>query len=504
MRFSLSTLRLPFLSAALGLLLVQSALLAQVVETPPIDIDVTPLDREVVIEWSDPDAERISNLIVIDSSWGGTATLEVSGGYTGHCDMDITFRTTNSTDLFVKPFVDTVFFQNTDMNRPNYWTGSAVPYAGGEPDICEDHNMQLIALDGAVLTDTGTVFGAELAFFWLDVPDTGTVHLPAGFRAGVDSMELTRGVWFGFEPGAVNEGDEFTIRSLSKDIQFAWSYVLTGGEETERVSSSDPGEEEITICGPGEVVPFRFGLSILIRVDTLFDDLTEIVSRDSIEPGGDTITVYDTITTSVPVFQGSVPTGGDTLGVVSALWRKIDGYRIYRSDITNPERFVLLKEYSFCYEEDLDFLLNDPIRYVDTEGVHNGFPYTYFVTAFDTLTHSESPDSLRSAQVFPRTEAEVDMNRISVVPNPYKRNAAWEDGSERIQFTHLPVRATIRVYTVGGDLVREWEHDDPSGGGNSDWNMRNENDDLVVSGVYIFYVKSAAGAERVGKFIIVR
>ena len=96
------------------------------------------------------------------------------------------------------------------------------------------------------------------------------------------------------------------------------------------------------------------------------------------------------------------------------------------------------------------------------------------------------------------------MNRISVVPNPYKRNAAWEDGSERIQFTHLPVRATIRVYTVGGDLVREWEHDDPSGGGNSDWNMRNENDDLVVSGVYIFYVKSAAGAERVGKFIIVR
>jgi hypothetical protein len=149
-------------------------------------------------------------------------------------------------------------------------------------------------------------------------------------------------------------------------------------------------------------------------------------------------------------------------------------------------------------------LAQETMEFVDASGVHNGFPYVYYVTAFDTLTHSESPDSLRSGRVFPRKDSSEDMSRISVVPNPYKRNAAWEQGSEKIQFTNLPRRATLRIFTVGGDLVREWEHDDPSGGGNSDWDMKNVDGDLVVSGVYLFHVRSAAGGEKVGKFIIVR
>jgi hypothetical protein len=429
----------------------------------------------VRVVWSHPANELISGLSVVDSAWGGTATLQVLGSYMGDCDMDIRLRTTNSADVFTNPFVDTVLFQPVNPSRPNYWTGTAVPYAGGEPEVCEDHNILFIALGSDSLTENGNASGAPLLLEWQDIPDVDTIEVPAGFRAGIDSLPITSGVWAGLRPGSVVAGEKFTVVVRSRDIQLAWDYVLTGGSETERVSSSDPGETELTICHPGDVVPFRFGLSVTITVDTT--DEGEIL--------------------------GNVPSGGDTLGVISALWRKIDGYRVYRSDITNPERFVLLREFRFCDAADT-MLAQETMEFVDASGVHNGFPYVYYVTAFDTLTHSESPDSLRSGRVFPRKDSSEDMSRISVVPNPYKRNAAWEQGSEKIQFTNLPRRATLRIFTVGGDLVREWEHDDPSGGGNSDWDMKNVDGDLVVSGVYLFHVRSAAGGEKVGKFIIVR
>jgi hypothetical protein len=63
----------------------------------------------------------------------------------------------------------------------------------------------------------------------------------------------------------------------------------------------------------------------------------------------------------------------------------------------------------------------------------------------------------------------------------------------------------IQVYTVAGDLVNEWEHRGENGDGSSTWDTKNQDGVLVVSGVYVFYVReSTTGADRVGKFIIVR
>ncbi|RPJ43243.1 MAG: hypothetical protein EHM19_09055 [Candidatus Latescibacterota bacterium] len=464
------------LCGLLGALFAGGPVFAQAVRTPAIPVEVRPGDREVRVEWDHPADSLISSLSLVDTSWGGTAKLKVYGTFTGDCDLDLRFRTTNSTDLFMDPFVDTVLFQNVNPNRPNYFTGSSVPYAGGKPDICSDHSILLVALGTDSLTSEGNASGSPLLLEWIDVPNNDTIALPADFRAGVDTLPLTVGVWAGFQPGTVNAGDELSIVARSRDIQLAWDYILTGALETERVSSSDPGETEVTICRPGEVKEFRFGLSVTIDVDTTDE--------------GDVV--------------GSVRTGGDSLGIASVLWRKIDGYRVYRSDITNPERFVLLRELSFCDDSTAALLSGSEIAYVDSDGVHNGFPYVYYVTAYDTLTHAEGPDSMKSGRTVPRTEAREDMGRISVVPNPYKRNAAWEEGSEKLQFTNLPERATLRVFTVGGDLVREWEHDGGIYGGNSDWDLKNADGDPVVSGVYIYYVKSAAGGERVGKFVIVR
>ncbi|MBN1825300.1 MAG: hypothetical protein JW958_03465 [Candidatus Eisenbacteria bacterium] len=505
--------------AVLLSVVIVGPVIAQAVETPPIPITVTPLNRKTVIQWNQPSEEIISSLAQADSSWGGTAEFIHRGEYSGHCDMDITFRVLNPVASFRDPFVETVLFQGTDPSRPNYWTGTAVPYAGGEPDICENHNILVTALGSDVLLADGTASGEPILFDWLDPPDMGTFTLPADFRPGVDSIPVTIDVWISFGEGTIDSGGEFTVRAKSNDIQLSWSYVPEGGGETERVSSSDDGNDPLTICRPDDWVDFLFGLEVTITTDTTYKDslVLEITARDSVVAPGDTITVYDTTETFVTVIDeilDDVPAGGDSLGVVHLNYRKIDGYRVYRNDITNPDRFVLLKDLNFCRADsiprenatlsELDSLLADPFLYEDTVGVHNGFPYVYYVTAYDTLTHSESADSLKSNRIFPRSLATEDLDKILVVPNPYKRNAAWEEGVEQLQFTHLPARASIRIYTIGGDLIREWEHYDPSGGGNSSWDMRNDNGDLVVSGVYLYHVKSAAGGERVGKFIIVR
>ena len=54
--------------------------------------------------------------------------------------------------------------------------------------------------------------------------------------------------------------------------------------------------------------------------------------------------------------------------------------------------FVQRPDALLMFFAQLDELLASPIVYLDREGegVHNGFPFVYYVTAFDTLTGGES------------------------------------------------------------------------------------------------------------------
>ena len=57
-------------------------------------------------------------------------------------------------------------------------------------------------------------------------------------------------------------------------------------------------------------------------------------------------------------------------------------------------------------------------------------------------------------------DIEADLGKIRVVPNPYfvTNQAVLSEGTDKIFFTHLPPRCTIRIYTLVGELVREIEH----------------------------------------------
>jgi hypothetical protein len=189
-------------------------------------------------------------------------------------------------------------------------------------------------------------------------------------------------------------------------------------------------------------------------------------------------------------------------------------------------------------------------RYLDTRDVKNGFAYWYAVTAYDHGDPAEGiqPEYGKYSQsrmlVYPRFNptrslddavdvydvdpvtgevlsktTRTDVKNVHVVPNPYKENADWDEASwtdpshplggnatgRKIYFVNLPQRATIRIYTLGGDLVQTIEHryDLSPSNDMTYWNLVSRNNQEVVSGVYIFHIESPVG-EKVGRFVVIR
>lgn len=100
------------------------------------------------------------------------------------------------------------------------------------------------------------------------------------------------------------------------------------------------------------------------------------------------------------------------------------------------------------------------------------------------------------------TGPESNLEQVVVVPNPFRAREAWDGTSNEVHFTKLPARATIRIYTVAGDLVAELLHDD-SIRDFEPWNLRNQQGEDVASGIYMFRVESDAFTFQ-HRFVVIR
>jgi hypothetical protein len=98
-----------------------------------------------------------------------------------------------------------------------------------------------------------------------------------------------------------------------------------------------------------------------------------------------------------------------------------------------------------------------------------------------------------------------DLSEVHAVPDPYLATSRYDRAptTKKFMFVNLPPRATLRIYTLTGILVDIVEHDDPSGGGRAEWDLRNRNNQFVGSGVYFFHVVTPDQEEHVGKFTVV-
>jgi hypothetical protein len=220
------------------------------------------------------------------------------------------------------------------------------------------------------------------------------------------------------------------------------------------------------------------------------------------------------------------------------------GYRIWKavgwkhqSSVPSTDQWRLIGHFS---KEDLpriDTGLMGIGKYrFEDDDVHNGLPYWYAVTAFDDGSaekiRNQSTGAIDSIPrygsysqsmqiVYPRGTPETVKKKVTIVPNPYPGmdhdaritgraigdmvEYEGDPSGRRIRFLNLPRQATVRIFSLSGDLVWSEYFDNPLNpvGEPPGWNLVSRNNQEIVSGTYIVHVESPLGNE-VTRLVVVR
>ncbi|MCC7302210.1 MAG: T9SS C-terminal target domain-containing protein [Bacteroidia bacterium] len=104
--------------------------------------------------------------------------------------------------------------------------------------------------------------------------------------------------------------------------------------------------------------------------------------------------------------------------------------------------------------------------------------YTFSTT--DLMTKKDDNESAENA---------VDL--INIVPNPYYAYSGYEKNQvdTRVKITNLPDKATIKIFTLSGTLIRKLTKDDATIT-SVDWDLKNTAGIPVASGLYIIHVEA--------------
>jgi len=117
-------------------------------------------------------------------------------------------------------------------------------------------------------------------------------------------------------------------------------------------------------------------------------------------------------------------------------------------------------------------------------------------------------------QVYPGVKPMENLEKIQVVPNPYKVGSGFKESEHlrQIRFTNLPENCVIKIFTLTGEAVSTITHNDQSSG-NAWWDLRSMNNQEISPGLYIYYVEekcpdpSSSCKEDepfIGKFAVIR
>ncbi len=170
----------------------------------------------------------------------------------------------------------------------------------------------------------------------------------------------------------------------------------------------------------------------------------------------------------------------------------------------------------------------------------DGFEYTYSVTSYDmgispsqikvsesgTLDTSyianpnkwarptgyrplESPkgstiNDKNFVTIIAGSKPQKTLKNIKVIPNPYVVHSDYNETEylRKVRFTNLPNSCTITIYTISGEKVYSFTHNNINNG-NAWWDLRTINNQEVSPGLYLFSVETT-NEKYIGKFAIIR
>jgi hypothetical protein len=103
--------------------------------------------------------------------------------------------------------------------------------------------------------------------------------------------------------------------------------------------------------------------------------------------------------------------------------------------------------------------------------------------------------------------AKNEMDKIKVVPNPYYGFSTLDrsKSDKFVTFTHLPLNCVIKIFTLNGDLVRTINKTgtgSPAFNSTVEWNLQNEDDVPVATGLYVALIDAPGIGTKVLKIAI--
>jgi hypothetical protein len=137
-----------------------------------------------------------------------------------------------------------------------------------------------------------------------------------------------------------------------------------------------------------------------------------------------------------------------------------------------------------------------------------------YLSIYKPLSSDDEFQFATSKAAYSVNDAREQLNRITVVPNPYVVTNVFEQplpptvrgrGERVIYFTNVPPSSTIHIYSSAGDLIRTLEHEGNIQDGSVQWDVRTEEGLDVAYGVY-FYVVQVQGIsdKKMGKIAIIK
>jgi len=319
-------------------------------------------------------------------------------------------------------------------------------------------------------------------------------------------------------------------------LRLNFSGRSSGVEETGWLYSSTTAD--------GDNVPFWFAKRFLTDLDI---EVTIDLSNPVTVPA---FTNYGDITFQIPIRVKNLSTGEDLspfLKFADEAWKHPDDENF--NSVSYPAGTWDLEPGGACWNPILDSLLDVQNFDRAIESSDRIYGYDADGRVLFKLYTSHPPDGVSPSdgdkfyfglqKPFPRdshtqfstAQSKTDQTKVTsgaleairVVPNPYIVSAAWDiyNRMGKIMFTNLPENCSIKIFTVAGDLIKTIEHqgvrlpsETPGSGhafnytragqGYEEWDLTTDNQLGIAYGLYVYVVTTPNGAEKTGKFAIIK
>ncbi len=125
------------------------------------------------------------------------------------------------------------------------------------------------------------------------------------------------------------------------------------------------------------------------------------------------------------------------------------------------------------------------------------------VNVISTSESGNLPIAPETGSYIVLTGVKQNLSDIYVYPSPVKLS----NGSGKLTFANLPQKVKIIIFNINGTKISELEGSTTTGG--VDYNLRDQNNEIISSGIYIYRMVRLDSynnevEEKIGKFAIIK